>query len=246
MDLTVIIPVYNEAENIKKAISRLEKEVLIPHKLIIVYDFVRDNTLPAVRPLQKKYKNIKLIKNNEGNKQGVVNAIKTGFKAARKGAVLVMMADLADDPTTIKSMWQKINQGYDVVCGSRYMKGGKKIGGPFFKSFLSRLAGWTTPFLLGIPTRDLTNAYKMYKKTVIDKIRIESQGGFELSEEIVIKAHFAGFKIAEVPTTWKDRTGGESRFKLKEWLPKYIYWYFWGLKKRLGFRGFDDAKIDSV
>jgi len=74
----------------------------------------------------------------------------------------------------------------------------------------------------------------MYKKEVLKAIKIESSGGFELSEEIVIKAHFAGFKITEVPTVWYDRTSGQSRFKFKEWLPKYIYWYLWGIKKRLG------------
>lgn len=233
MNLSIIIPVYNEAENIKIAIPKIEKEVKVSHRIIVIYDFDKDTTISVIKNLQKKYKNIKLIKNNIGNGRGVINAIKTGFEIINDGVIVVMMADLSDDPTTINKMYEKINQGYDVVCGSRYTKGGKKIGGPLLKSFLSWFAGFSTPLLLGIGIHDLTNAFKMYKKEVIDSINIESTGGFELSMEIVIKAHFKDFKITEVPTIWHDRTQGTSRFKFKEWLPKYIHWYLWGIKKRI-------------
>ncbi len=234
MNLTIIIPVYNEGENIKKAILQIEKEVKISHEILIIYDFKKDDTLPVARKLQEKYKNIKLVKNRVGSGRGVLNAIKTGFRVVKDGAVLVMMADLADDPKTINKMYKKIKEGFDIVCGSRYIKGGGKIGGPFLKSLLSRLAGLSTPLILGIPTYDLTNAFKMYRKEVIDSVGIESTGGFELSMEIVIKAHFKGFKIIEVPTIWHDRTVGQSRFQMARWLPKYIRWYLWGLKKRVG------------
>jgi len=233
MKLTIIIPVYNEAENIIQAIEKIEKSVKYPHKIFIVYDFAGDTTIPVVKKMQKKYTNLYLLKNKLG--KGVINAIKTGFNEVKEGAVLVTMADLSDDPQAINVMFEKIKQGFDIVCGSRYIKGGGKKGGPLLKSFLSMLAGLTTPFILGIPIHDLTNAFKMYKKEVLKAIKIESSGGFELSEEIVIKAHFAGFKITEVPTVWHDRTFGRSRFKFKEWLPKYIHWYLWGIKKRLGF-----------
>ncbi len=232
MNLTIIIPVYNEKENIKKAITLIEKKVKIKHKILIIYDSCKDDTLPAVKSLQKKITNIRLIKNNVGNRRGVVNAIKTGFNYVESGAIVVMMADLSDDPSSINNMYKKIIQGYDVVCASRYSKGGGKIGGPFLKSLLSKIAGILTPVLLGIPTKDVTNAYKMYRKEVIDSINIQSTGGFELSMEIVIKAYNQGFKITEVPTIWHDRTSGQSRFKLIAWLPKYIYWYVWGIQKR--------------
>lgn len=232
MKLTIIIPVYNEAENITQAIEKIEAKVKYPHKILIIYDFNKDTTVPIVKKLQKKFPNIQLLRNKLG--KGVLNAIKSGFNQVKEGAVLVTMADLSDDPATINKMFKKINEGFDIVGGSRYIQGGGKKGGPFLKSLLSYLAGLTTPLLLGIPIYDLTNAFKMYKKEVLKAIKIESAGGFELSEEIIIKAHFAGFKITEVPTVWHDRTSGRSRFKFKEWLPKYIHWYFWGIKKRAG------------
>lgn len=233
MNLSIIIPVFEEAENIQKAIFKIEKEVRIPHQTFIVYDFDQDNTIPVVKKLQKKISGIKLLKNNIGDGRGVINAIKTGFNHVKDGAIVVTMADLSDDPKTINQMYQKIKEGFDLVCGSRYSPGGGKIGGPFLKSFLSRLAGLSTPLFLGVPTFDLTNAFKMYKKKVIEAIKIESKGGFELSMEIVIKAHFKGFKLTEVPTVWQDRTKGKSRFKFRQWLPKYIHWYLWGIKRRL-------------
>lgn len=234
-DLTIIIPVYNEEKNILKAIPLMEGKIKVPHSYIVVYDFPEDSTVPAVHKLQKKYKNLKLVKNEMNNGRGVINAIKTGFSKAKSEVLVVMMADLADDPGTVNVMYKKILDGFDVVCASRYSKGGKHLGGPFLKSFLSWLADITAPYILGIPTYDLTNAFKMYRKNVIDSINIQSKGGFELSMEIVLKAFFKDFKITEVPTVWKDRSEGTSRFNLTGWLPRYLHWYTWGLKKRLGF-----------
>lgn len=233
MDLTIIIPVYNEGENVKTAIPQIEKKVKIPHQIFLVYDFPEDNTVPIAKTLQKKFKNLKLLRNHVGNGRGVINAIRTGFNLAKSEAVVVMMADLADDPETVNNMYEKIKEGYDVVCGTRYSKAGQHLGGPFLKNLLSRLAGVLTPLLLGIPTFDLTNAFKMYRRKIFGKIKIESTGGFELSQEIVTKAYFLGFKVCEVPTIWRDRTSGQSRFQLKKWLPKYLYWYWWGIKKRI-------------
>jgi len=233
-DLTIIIPVYNEEKNLLKAIPLIETKVNIPHSYIVVYDFPEDTSIRSVHKLQKKYKNIQLIRNEISSGRGVINAIKTGFSKAKSEALVVMMADLADDPQTVNIMYEKILEGFDVVCASRYSKGGKHLGGPFLKSFLSWLADITAPYILGIPTFDLTNAFKMYRKSVINSINIQSKGGFELSMEIVVKAYFKGFKITEVPTVWKDRTAGTSRFNLVGWLPRYLHWYTWGLKKRLG------------
>lgn len=144
-----------------------------------------------------------------------------------------MMADMADDPQTVNEMYEKIMQGWDIVCGSRWSKGGQHLGGPKIKTFLSWLADASAPLVIGVPTRDITNAFKMYRTGVLRSIKIESQGGFELSMEITLKAFFNGFKITEVGTVWHDRTLGQSRFRLVAWLPKYLGWYFWGIGKRL-------------
>lgn len=234
MKLTLVVPVYNEAANITQLIVTAAKKIKIPFQLIVVYDFKGDNTIPVVKKLRQKYPWIKIVKNNCGNHKGIINAIKTGFNQVKTGAAVVVMADLADDLATINNMVKKVQAGYDIVCGSRYSAGGQKIGGPAVKSFLSKLSGLMTPILLGIPTKDITNAYKMYQKKVLDSVKIQSKGGFELAMEITIKAFNQGFKITEVPTVWHDRTEGNSRFKLISWLPHYLYWYFWGINQRLG------------
>jgi len=225
--LNILIPVYNEAENIGKLFFEINQKVSTPHKIIIIYDFDEDNTLLLVRNIMREQNNIKLIKNKYG--KGVLNAIKTGFEIINEGVILVVMADLSDDLSKIDSMFKKINEGYDIVCGSRYMKGGKQIGGPRIKKFLSKLAGISLHYLSGIPTHDVTNSFKMYSKEVLKDIKIESKGGFELGMEIVVKAFLKGYKITEVPSIWRDREEGKSKFRLWRWLPNYIYWYLFVL-----------------
>ena len=229
--LSIVLPVYNEGGNISKQIEELERKLKYDHELLVVYDFDEDTTVPVVKKLQKRYKSVKLIKNTFG--RGVINAVKTGFKKSNGYATVVMPADLADDPNTINKMFAKIISGYDIVCATRYSKGGKKMGGGFLKTTLSRLAGLMSPILLGIPTTDIANGFKIYRKDVLRSIKIESTGGWEYSCELIIKAHHKGFKIGEVPTIWRDRTSGKSKFKLLKWLPKYIRWYLLGMLLRL-------------
>jgi len=234
--LNIIIPVFNEDKNILTTLSLIQNKVKCFDKIFIVYDREEDTTLPVVRNYFQnlspdKASQIVLVKNFYG--KGVLNAIKTGFESVRSGVVLVTMADLSDDVSTINAMLEKVSEGYDLVCGSRYMKGGGQIGGPRFKSFLSRTAGVSLYYLTGIPTRDVTNSFKMYKKEILDAIQIESNGGFELGMEIVVKSFLKGFKITEVPTVWKDRESGQSNFKLWKWLPKYIHWYWFCFHKSL-------------
>ncbi len=229
--INIVMPVYNEKENISNTIYEINYRIHNAHKIIIIYDFDEDNTLPPVRDLMMKQDNIFLVKNKYG--RGVLNAIKTGFERVSEGAVLVMMADLSDDVSIVDEMFAKLNQGYDIVCGSRYMKGGKQIGGPVLKKLMSRLAGISLHFLAGLPTRDATNSFKIYSADVLKNIEIESSGGFELGMEIVIKAHKRGYKITEVPSIWRDREAGESNFKLWAWLPNYLKWYFHAIFKRI-------------
>ncbi len=229
--ISIVVPVYNEGSNIAIFIQAIEKEIKIKHEIIIVYDFDQDDTVPVVKKLQNKFSNIQLIKNNLG--KGLINACKTGFTKAKGNFIVVMPGDLADDPKTVNNMYKLAKQEYDIICGTRYSKGGKQLGGNLVKTILSRIAGLMTPILLGIPTSDLTNGFKMYSKSVLNSINIESQGGWEFAMEILIKAHFMGFKITETPSIWKERSYGKSKFKLFKWLPRYIYWYSWGVTQRL-------------
>jgi dolichol-phosphate mannosyltransferase len=229
--INIVIPVYNEGDNITAMLAEIAAGVHSKHRIFIVYDFDEDNTLPVVRKAMQHCDNITLLKNRYG--KGVLNAIKSGFDAVEDGVVLVVMADLSDDLAKVDAMFEKINDGYDIVCGSRYMKGGQQIGGPWFKKLLSRLAGTSLYYLAGVPTHDVTNSFKMYTKKVLKDVTIESNGGFEIGMEILVKSFINGCKITEVPSTWRDRTAGKSNFKLWKWLPKYLKWYFLALKAGL-------------
>jgi len=231
--ISIIVPVYNEGANITKFLHNLENSVKIKHEVLIVYDFEEDDTIPIFKKLKFKFKNAKIIKNIYG--PGLINACKTGLKQAKGNFLVIIPGDLADDPKTINQMYKLANKGYDIICASRYSKGGKQLGGNLFKTSLSKFAGLATPILLGIPTSDLTNGFKMYNKLIFKKIEIESRGGWEFATEILVKAHFLGFKITETSSVWKERSLGKSKFKLLKWLPNYIYWYIWGISKRSEF-----------
>lgn len=231
--IQVIIPVYNEGGNIIKTLQEIESKIATRCIIFIIYDFDEDTTIPAVKEFieQRNLKNLNLLKNRYG--KGALPAIKTGFDAAGEGAVLVVMADYSDDLSVVNSMLEKINQGYDIVCGSRYMKGGRQIGGPRIKSLFSRMAGISLHLVTGIPTHDITNSFKMYRKSVLNSIKIESSGGFEIGMEIVVKAFLNGCKITEVPSTWTGRSAGKSRFRLLKWAPEYLRWYVYAIKGRV-------------
>ena len=227
--LSIIIPAFNEEENIAGVIERIEKSVDIEHELIVVNDHSFDRTPLIVKELSARFFNLRMLDNL--NDKGFANAIKFGFSQARGELIIPVMGDLCDDLNTLKEMINKINEGYDVVCGSRYIKGGGRIGGSKIKGFLSSFAGWSLYYLLGIPTHDIANAFKMYRKKVIDSINIESTG-FEISMELPLKAYYAGFKITEVPSVWKEREKGKSSFKMFKLIPRYLKLYLWAITKR--------------
>lgn len=227
--LGIIIPVYNEAENIGNTIESIEEKVNTPHKIYVVYDFDEDNTLPVAKNFLEKGLDLEFVKNPG---RGVVNAIKTGLRKAGEDYLLVTMADLSDDYAVVDDMCNLMKEGYDVVCGSRYMKGGRQIGGPLLKKTISRIAGISLRYIAGLPTHDASNSFKLYRKSMLDSINIESNGGFEIGMEVMIKAHFSGFKVTEIPCVWMDRQKGKSRFKILKWAPKYLRWYSYALKKR--------------
>lgn len=233
MKLSILIPVYNEEKNIITVLKKIRQVVKTNNEIIVIYDMKEDPTYEVVKKYigKNNKKQIRLVRNNTGTGRGVMNAIKTGFAQAKGDAVVIVMADLSDDLIKIDRMYGLIQNGYDIVCGSRYMKGGKKIGGPFIKTLLSKTAGLTLHYFFGVPTHDATNAFKMYRKSIFKTITIESTGGFEYSLEIILKAFEQGYAIAEIPATWKDRDKGVSKFKLFGWLPNYIKWYVRILKK---------------
>jgi dolichol-phosphate mannosyltransferase len=230
-----VMPVYNEGSQIGRALEEIYAQVPLPKRVLVVYDFDEDNTVPVVRELAPRYPGVELVKNTIG--RGVLNAVRSGIAATSAEVVIITMADLSDDLSCVPRMVALIrDEGYDIVCASRYMRGGRQVGGPRLKKFLSRTAGLTLHWLAGLPTHDATNAFRAYRRQVLLETPIESQGGFEYSLEITAKAHAAGRRITEVPTTWRDRSEGQSRFKLRAWLPQYLRWYFYAMTHRPGRR----------
>lgn len=222
--LSLIVPVYHEKESIGHLLNNIANAVKIPIAINIIYDSEQDNTLPVIHSMMHDYAFvINLIKNKYG--KGALNAIKTGFETFDSEACIVIMADGSDDLSSINGMYGLFCQGFHIVCGSRYMKNGKQLGGPLFKKFLSRSAGKSLFYLTGLPTADVTNSYKLYSKHAIQSITFESTGGFEIGMEVVVKSYLKGLAISEVPTVWQDRYEGTSNFKLWQWLPCYLKWY---------------------
>ncbi|HKU19059.1 MAG TPA: glycosyltransferase [Candidatus Saccharimonadales bacterium] len=228
--LNIIVPVYNEKDNFERLYNEVQLKIKQPKELFVVYDFDEDNTLPVARKIVRKDATVHLIKNTIG--RGPLNAIKSGFAAVESGPCLVVMADLSDDLSMVDAMYQAYLGGAHVVCGSRYMKGGRQIGGPWLKRTLSRLAGTSLYYVRGVPTHDVTNNFKLYDKQLLDCITIESTGGFELAMEVTVKAFRLGARISELPTTWRDREAGASNFKLWKWLPSYLHWYWFAFGRR--------------
>ena len=229
--LTVVVPVYNEGENVVPTLRGVVEHTHVrPLEVLVVHDFDEDTTVPVVRRLQAELPELALHRNTLG--RGVLNALKSGLAAAAAPYVLVTMGDGSDDPSDIDAMYALAQGGADVVAGSRYMRGGRQLGGPLLKRSMSRAAGLSLHWFGGLPVHDATSNFRLYSRRLLDRVVIESTGGFELGIELTVKAYLLGMRIAEVPTTWRDRTAGQSRFRLWNWLPRYLHWYRRGVVGR--------------
>lgn len=232
MNLTIIIPACREEDTILKTLSALERHVRTPHETIVVNDYIdaSDHTASLVSTYRRKHPNVRVIIHpRKKGKGGFASTLARGIREVGRGAVVFVMADLCDQPETIDVMYKKILEGWDVVCGSRYTKGGGKIGG----SWLQGLFSWfvnTTLFLgTGVPTRDVSNAFKMYRKNIFDRITVDETSGVECSMDWTLQVYFGGARITEIPTRWRGRTVGQSKFRLLERAPRYLRIYLWAL-----------------
>lgn len=222
-ELSIVLPVYNEGEAVEPVLRALSAAVKTRHELVVVYDFDGDTTVPVVARLVAEIPGLRGLRNDLG--RGVLNAMKAGIAGTSAPYVLISMADGSDEPEIVDPMVELARGGADVVAASRYMRGGRQIGGPPLKRLMSRVAGLTLHWLARVPTHDPTNNFKLYSRRFLESIVIESAAGFELALELTVKATLARRRIAEVPTTWRDRTAGQSNFKLRKWLPHYLHWY---------------------
>jgi len=229
--VSVVMPAYEEGEAVVPVLRALGIALAPDREILVVCDMASDPTVAVVGGLATEVPGLRVHLNADG--RGVLRAMRSGIAASKGRYVVITMADGSDDPASLGPMLAAADAGADVVAASRYMRGGRQIGGPRLKRLLSRAAGLSLHWFAGVPTHDPTNNFKLYRRGFLDSVVIESSAGFELALELTVKAAAAGRPIAEVPTTWRDRTGGTSRFRLRKWLPHYLRWYGYAFRARL-------------
>jgi len=229
--VSVVVPAYNEGPSITRALDHILAAVSTPCEVLVVYDTPEDSTAPFASAYAARDPRVVPTLNTSG--RGPARAIAFGMAHANANIVVVTMADGSDDASQIDELASLVDKGAAIASASRYAAGGGKMGGPRFKGLLSRLAGLSLHRLARVGTRDATNSFKAYSTSFLRSVRIESTDGFELALELVAKAHRLGLEVREIPTVWRDRTEGESNFKLTKWLPKYLHWYLFAFGRRL-------------
>jgi dolichol-phosphate mannosyltransferase len=228
---SIVIPAYNEGESIRPLLDAISDSVSTDFEVLVVFDTPDDVTAPVVRAYAEKDSRVKPTLNTYGT--GPAPALRYGMDHASAPVTVVMMADGSDNPEQIDDMVGLVLEGNAVAAASRYMKGGRQLGGPLIKRTLSRVAGLSLYHLGRVGTHDATNSFKAYSSDFVRTVGIDSVRGFEMGIELVSKARRAGLGVAEVPTTWRDRTQGESRFRVSEWIPHYVRWYLFAFGRRL-------------
>jgi len=230
MKLSVIIPAHNEEDLIEKValdiIEALDKES-IDNEVLIVDDNSSDDTGAIIDILAKSHKNIRPLHRQPPN--GFGRAIREGIESATGDAIVVAMGDASDDPKDIVKYFRKIQEGYDCVFGSRFIKGALVKDYPAHKLFVNRLANTFLMCLFLTKHNDLTNAFKAYRKEVLDAIRPIESLYFNITIELPLKALVREYKIATVPINWYGRESGVSKLKLRDMGRRYLYTalYIW-------------------
>ena len=221
--VSVVIPAYNEGENILPVLDRVFEAVHLPCEVLVVVDAPEDTTVPVVEEYALKEPRLRCVVNTYG--RGPANAIRYGIDAAAAPVAVVTMADGCDDPRQIDDLARLVDRGVAVAAASRYMPGGQQVGGPGLKGMMSKTAGRSLRLLAHIGTRDATNSFKAYSTEFVRSVGIDSRDGFELGIELTAKARRMRLPVAEIPTIWLDRQAGVSNFRVAKWIPGYLRWY---------------------
>jgi glycosyltransferase involved in cell wall biosynthesis len=221
--VTVVMPAYNEGDEIVPVLDRLFESVQLHCEVLVVVDDAADTTVPVLVEYARKEPRIRCLVNSYG--PGPANAIRFGIDAAAAPVTVVTMADGCDDPRQIDDLARLVDRGVAVAAASRYMPGGQQVGGPRLKGFLSRTAGRSLRLLAHTGTRDATNSFKAYSTSFVRQVGIDSRAGFEIGIELTAKAKRLGLPVAEIPTIWLDRQAGMSNFRIVSWIPEYLRWY---------------------
>jgi dolichol-phosphate mannosyltransferase len=248
--LSVIIPARDEEGCIASTVEHLHLELDlrgVPHEVIVVDDGSTDRTWtilqeeatrlnasasppisdPLHAPCSKPHAALRPVQNP--GPHGFGRAITLGLNAMHGDAAVIFMADESDDCRDVVRYWEKLNEGYDCVFGSRFMKGGGTIDYPPIKLFLNRLANAFVRLLFRHGLNDTTNAFKAYRKEVIDGIRPILSPHFNITVELPLKAIVRGYNFTVIPITWRNRRTGIAKLKIKEMGSRYLFivLYIW-------------------
>jgi|Deesub1362A_J573_1020465.scaffolds.fasta_scaffold01197_7 hypothetical protein len=232
--LTLIMPVFNVGDAVIPVITTLFFTVKYPFKLFIIYDFPEDPTVTTVKKLQNHFKDLYLIENELG--KGVVNALKTGFKNADTEYVGIWVAYHLDPYGILNKMVEKLENEYDLVSANRFAVNTTRARGNSIKKILSFVGNFILKRIIGMPISDVTTSLKVYKKSVVESINIETKvdGGWAINAELAIKSAIKGYKMAEIPLQRKNINliHGITNFKILKQLPTYLQWLYLGWKNR--------------
>jgi glycosyltransferase involved in cell wall biosynthesis len=229
--VSIVIPAYEEGEHILQVLARVRESVTTPCELLVVVDSPDDSTTTVLRKSDDLTGEVRLLVNDYG--PGPANAIRYGVDHVQAPVTVVTMADGCDDPRQIDDLTRLVERGVAVAAASRFTSGGQQVGGPMMKGLLARAAGMSLHLLARVGTRDPTNSFKAYSTAFLRDVGIDSRDGFEIGLELTAKARRLRLPVAELPTIWLDRQSGVSTFKLAEWIPHYVRWYFFAFGGRL-------------
>ena len=230
--LSIILPVFNEKESLLIMVRLLNSSLKIDAEIIIVHDSLNDNSLESANILINEYENVQLVHNKIG--PGVKNAIQAGIDKSKNEIILITAVDEIFPIISIEKMLEEIlSKNYDFISGTRYSKGGERLGGSLIGSILSRTANKVFNLFSKVPLTDCTTGIKMMKKKDWEDIELTSNPvGWAFAFELSIKTYLKGYNISEYPIKSVDRLfGGSSTFKLGPWFKEYLKWFFWGIKK---------------
>lgn len=222
--LSVVIPARDEEGCIASTLEHLHLELRlhgVPHEILVVDDGSSDRTWEILRDLQTRISEVRPIQND--GPHGFGRAISHGLNGIAGDAVVIMMADESDDCRDVVRYWQTLNEGWECVFGSRFLTGGGTIDYPWFKLVLNRIVNFLIRILFRISLNDTTNAFKAYRKTVIDGCRPLIAPHFNLTVEIPLKAIVRGYSWSVIPITWRNRRTGKAKLMLKEMGSRYLF-----------------------
>jgi dolichol-phosphate mannosyltransferase len=222
--LSIVIPAYNEEGCIEATVEHLRLELdlhKIPHEIVVVDDNSSDGTWEKLQALKSHIPELAPVKSPRDG--GFGNAIQSGLEVFTGDAVVIMMADESDDCRDVVQYWQKLNEGWDCVMGSRFISGGGTIDYPTHKYIFNRMANTFLRYFFAIKLNDTTNAFKAYRREVIEGIQPILSPHFNITVEIPLKAIVRGYSWTVVPIIWRNRRAGFSKLKIKEMGSRYLF-----------------------